>query len=235
MGPLSFEDDEEALATGADEMLAGEDLTVGALGASGISAAYEAAIKRLLAQRSGLSSRERLGAALVGFGQPSRHGWRGGVANASQMLLQQAMQARKQDEERRAQLEKLMLGRDVASAKDATALKVAEIRANKPPKLANDTDQRMRLGYAKRLFPNLSEDEIVKRNLLYDPRVDQQMFRVYGARSAAMAGEEIPEVVPEEAADVPTITTPEEGAQYPDAPVVNTPRGTMRNPYFKGG
>lgn len=203
MPGLTDDEDTGALAgSDAEDALTPEDFSVGAAGTSGIGAAYDAAIKRLLAQRSGLSTRERIGAALVGFGQPNRHGWRGGVSNAAQVLLQQSLMARKEDEARRAQLEKLMLGRDVASARAASALEIAKLK--KPePKLAADTDQRMRLGYARRLFPGKADDVLVAQNLLYDPRVDKAMFQVYGARAAAGAGEPVEEV--EVAPEGPTL------------------------------
>lgn len=207
MGPLSYgEEEDDTLGLeeeGVSDLLAGDALSVGATGASGIGAAYDAAIKRLLAQRQGLSRSQMVGAALLGFSQPSRHGWRNSVVNAANMVSKQALSEREKDEKRRAQLEKLMMGRDIASAKDATALEVAKIRSNKPPKLANDTDQRMRLGYAQRLFPGKTPEQIVGENLLYDPRVDKAMFRVYGVRAAAGAGEDVDEV--EVAPEVPTL------------------------------
>lgn len=208
MGPLSFEEDLDAAAD--DEMLAGEDLAVGALGSSGISAAYDAAIKRLLAQRSGLTSRERLGAALVGFGQPSPHGWRGGVANASQALLAQSLQERKQDELRRAQLEKLMLGRDVSSSKDATAMAIAKLKV----------DAAARKG---------SQGSV---QVIPDGVGGFQAFR----KRFDEKGNPLVENVPVGAADVdiPETATPEDAAKYPNSPVVKTPHGLMSNPFYKG-
>lgn len=48
-------------------------------------------------------------------------------------------------------------------------------------------DQSTRMGYAKSLFPKLTEAEIIAQNLLYDPRVDKQLTRLYAGRTYAGA------------------------------------------------
>lgn len=71
-----------------------------------IAAGYQAAIDRLKAQRSGLSNREKLATLLIGFGQPTTHGWREGVSNAAGALLKQSQTAQDDDAKRQALIAK---------------------------------------------------------------------------------------------------------------------------------
>lgn len=177
--------------------------------ASAIRDSYEAGIARLKAQRTGLTGREKLAVALAGFAQPSQHGFRGAVANAASALVQQNALARKQDLAREALIAKYMTEEGPKLVSGAAAM----AKANKPPDLTKDTDQRMRMGYARRMFPGKTDDEIAASNLLYDPKVDQQMIRIYGARASATAGEDV--------GDVETPVTPTLDAFLPAARKAN--------------
>lgn len=194
VSPLTAADDEDiGFDIGAD---AEDDMLTGGVGyavqapgsvldPTDLSPVYDAALQRLRAQRSGLSGKQRLGALLVGFGQPTRHGkWQEGAANAALMLSQQTLAAREQDEKRRLKLEELMTQRDIAGARSKGALEIARMKAGQGGKL--NADQVKRMGYAQTLFPDKSEEEL--RRLLYSPKVDYMMMRGGVAAAAASQG-----------------------------------------------
>lgn len=224
-GPLTAADDYNFDETdyGVDGVT-NEDVNVSPYGvdvSSGIadlSPVYDAAIQRLKDQRSGLSSRERLGALLVGFGQPTRHGkWQEGVSNAAQVLFQQSTAQKTADEKRRSELERLQNARDIAGIRTKAQIRAAEIRAdaakNKLPKPVD----RIQVGANP-----LTGDPQGYHIQMIDGKPMVTMIPIQGA----MGGEPV---------DIPTITEPDQAAQHPESPVVKTPRGLMKNPFYKGG
>lgn len=224
-GPLTAADDytfEETEDLGMDGMDLGfEEMSVEPIGAGtdGIAGAYDAAIERLRAQRSGLSGKERIGALLVGFGQPTRSGkWQEGVANAAQLLLQQKLASRQADEARRMKLEELMARRDVDVAKAGNARDLATIRANAAAGKGKslNAEQIKRMGYAKRAFPGKSDEELM--TMLYEPVIDRLMVAPQIAASAASGGYDASQYMP------PGLTVAELQQQARDALAKGAPR-----------
>jgi hypothetical protein len=50
-----------------------------------------------------------------------------------------------------------------------------------------NADEAHRLGLAKNVFPNMSVEDILSKNLLYDPRVEKVMSSYYGSRAYTTA------------------------------------------------
>lgn len=174
---------------------------------------YDAAIRRLREQRQGMSARERLGALLVGFGQPTRSGkWQESVGNASQLLFQQSMARRKEDVDRRRELERLMNAREVARIRSQASVEAAKVRAGAPPK----PSQRVQVS----VNPLTGEPEA------FNIQVENGIPVV---KRVAIGGEAQGSVL------IPEINEPDQGAQHPESPVVKTPMGLMKNPFYKGG
>ena len=178
---------------------------------------YDAAIQRLRQQRQGLSAKERLGALLVGFGQPTRHGkWQEGVSNAASLLFQQSMGRRKEDEARRSELERLTNAREVAKIRSSAQIEAAKIRATKAET-------------APTIKPRVQIDA--------DPLTGEARgFHITAGPDGQPVISRLPigGGAPTEVA-IPEITEPEQAAQHADSPVVKTPRGLMKNPFYKGG
>lgn len=101
---------------------------------SPISSSIERAIATLKAQRAGLSTREKLASLLIGFGQPSQHGFKGAVANASKNLLLNSIAARKNDNANQALIAKYeaMLGPSMVTA--AQKAEAQKAQAQKEPR-----------------------------------------------------------------------------------------------------
>lgn len=215
LGPLTAADDDDtsgALDVSFDPATSGgynldqtDDLSADYPGASSIAAGYRAAVERLKAQRAGLSGDEKLGALLLGFGQPVRRGgnWRDSVSNAAQSLMANTLAAKKDDRAREALIAKYTAEAGPKAATGQAALD----RANKPADLVKDGQQRTRLGYARNIFPGLTDKELVEGNYLYDPKVEKLLLRLYGARSAAAVGEEVDDedVAPVTPAEAPAL------------------------------
>ena len=157
---------------------------------------YDAAIQRLREQRRGLSARERLGALLIGFGQPTRHGrWQDAAANAAGMLFQQSLGRRKEDEDRRRELERLTNAREVAKIRSNATIEAARIRAAKNG--GSDTlltalghkpnaDEIKRLGIVRNRRPNFTPEQAVQS--MYEPWVDRILVAPQIGAAAAGAG-----------------------------------------------
>lgn len=216
MDPLTAADpDEDAFALDIEEEQTptGYEVDVSE-GVADLTPVYDAAIQRLRAQRGGMSARQRLGALLVGFGQPTRHGkWQEGVSNAALTMFQLSQQQRERDERRREQLERLQTQREVAGIRSKAQIEAARIRAAKgtaPPKPRVQVSQNPLTGEAE----------------AFDIRMDANGAPV--VKRIGIGG------APESVA-IPEITEPDQAAQHPDAPVVNTPKGLMKNPFYKGG
>lgn len=181
-----------------------------------LTPAYDAAIQRLREQRRGLSARERLGALLVGLGQPTRSGrWQDQVANAGSLLFQQSLARRQEDEARRRELERLMNAREVAKIRSGAAVRAAEIRA-KAAGTPGTIKPRVQVS------PNPVTGEPMAFNIEPGPDGKPQVSRLTISGGT--------ETVP-----IPEISEPEQGAQHPDSPVVKTPVGLLKNPFYKGG
>lgn len=183
-------------------------------GVADLSPVYDAAIQRLKAERGGLSNRERLGALLIGFGQPTRHGrWQEGVSNAANVLFQQTLAQKTSDEKRRSELERLMNARDIAGVRSAATIKAAEIRAaasgatkgsiaalgHKP-----NADEIKRMGIIQNRRPNYTPEQVVKE--MYEPWVENLLLQPDLAKAAITGG------YPEDAAKY----TPPAGATIKD-------------------
>lgn len=154
-----------------------------------LTPAYDQAIQRLREQRKGLSARERLGALLVGFGQPTRgKRWQDAAANAGAAVMEAKLQRRKEDADRRRELERLMSAREVAQiragAKGAATGPTNDIvvALGRRP----NSDEIKRIGYAQRLWPEMSPQDLVK--MLYHPKVETFMLRPSVVTSAATQG-----------------------------------------------
>lgn len=203
MGPLTAADDDEESGalddpdfnvdfSGMDYGSPG-DFAVGAMGSgmspNDIAGVYTQAADLLKQQRRGLSGREKLGALLVGFGQPTRSGhWQEAVGNASQLLLQQTLAQRAKDDERRQQLANMLLRGKIADSQNARALEVARIKAQGSGAATGklDADQKKRLGYVQLQNPEMPIEEAIKH--LYDPHIDYMMMRPGIISSAASGG-----------------------------------------------
>lgn len=199
-GALTAADPDEFIEEDIEATPTGFEVGVSEGIVADLTPAYDAAIKRLREQRGGLSAKERLGALLVGFGQPTRHGkWQESLGNASQMLFQQSLARRKEDEDRRSQLEKLMSAREIAKIRANATVTAAEKRAAATAAGATgggrlNSDQIKRMGYAKRVFPGVPETELVSK--LYEPVIDRLMTAPQIAASAAGAGYDADEFMP---------------------------------------
>lgn len=199
-GALTAADPDEFIEEDIEATPTGFEVGVSEGIVADLTPAYDAAIKRLREQRGGLSAKERLGALLVGFGQPTRHGkWQESLGNASQMLFQQSLARRKEDEDRRSQLEKLMSAREVAKIRANATTEAARIRAEKAAAASGEgspivaalgrkpnADEVKRIGYAQRLWPELPPQEIAK--MLYHPKVEVFMLRPSVVSGAASQG-----------------------------------------------
>lgn len=180
---------------------------------------YQRAIERLRSQREGMTSRQRLGALLVGFGQPTRSGkWQESLGNASQLLFQQTLAQRERDERRREKLAELESRMDVAGVRTKAQIEAARIRADAakakvgatdPITLAlghkPDADERRRIGHALRLFPGKTGQDLV--GLLYSPKVNFMMMQAGVAGAAANGGNDPRAALKsvQSAIDVPTL------------------------------
>lgn len=205
-GALTAADEDFDLGVGADEeeMAGGSGADPYAIdvassgGIADLTPAYDAAIARLRQQRAGMSTKERLGALLVGFGRPTQSGkWQEAASNAAQQLLQQRLLDRERAEKRQTELDRLMGARDVAGIRSKAQIEAARIRAGAVGKGGagglKDADQRKRFGYAKMLFPGKTDEEYM--GLLYSPKIDYMMMRPGVASSAASQGVDVSEAL----------------------------------------
>lgn len=119
----------------------GEDFDQKFAEQSQIAAALGQAAEALKAQRSGLSGRQRLGALLLGFAQPTKRGkWQEYVVNAATALGQRSVAQQALDEKRRQELARMENAQKIAmiraNAAKYEADKRAEASVNKPPAMA---------------------------------------------------------------------------------------------------
>jgi hypothetical protein len=203
LGALTAADNPDSLEVFEEEQELtpqGYDIGVSEGIVADLSPAYDAAIQRLRDQRRGLSARERLGALLVGFGQPTRTGkWQEGASNAASVLMSQAGERRKEDETRRREIDRLMNAREIAKMRSNATLEAARLRGSSSSagtvggrKL--NADEVKRFGYAKRLFPGKTDEELV--GMLYEPGVDNLMQQPQINAALAGGGYDVPEPPP---------------------------------------
>lgn len=199
IGPLTAADTEsELFEEEVEQTPSGYEVGVSEGVVADLTPVYDQAIARLREQRRGLSARERLGALLVGFGQPTRHGkWQEGAANAAQLLFQQSIGRRKEDEDRRRELERLTNAREVAKIRSNAAIEAAKIRAGaKGDGAASaivsalgrkpNADEVKRIGIVSNRRPNFTPEEVVKS--MYEPWVERLIVSPQIGAAAAGAG-----------------------------------------------
>lgn len=133
-----FEEEDEEIAVSAPPAMAPS------LTPDDISSVYSQAAQLLRQQRQGLSTREKLGALLIGAAQPTRGGrWQDMVVNAGSSLAQRTLSSRKEEEARRQQLAGLLLKSKLADKQIAGRERLEQIKAQnrldlaakKPPAL----------------------------------------------------------------------------------------------------
>lgn len=187
------QDDADTSATPPLTAAAFDALGAKSMGAKTIGDAYDQAIANLRAQRTGLSTKEKLSALLAGFGTPTPGGIGNQLSNAARSLLLQKAQANKLDQARQALISKYLADKGV---KMTTAADAEAKAAEKSTSGAPNPEEKVRLGYARNYFPNVPDDQIMARNLMYDPKVNTAILGWKQATPMAAAGDVQPSVAP---------------------------------------